>query len=91
MLSDLRGRCQRRLRMLLEVPLALVVQPRQIVVEAMEAAPAGFGVPLKVEEGGQDLGGVQMRRWQYRQAAHALAVVTLLPPGAWCRAPIEMS
>jgi DNA polymerase I-like protein with 3'-5' exonuclease and polymerase domains len=35
--------------MLLEVPQALVVQPRQIVVDAMETTPAGFAVPLKVE------------------------------------------
>ncbi len=49
MLSDLRGRCQRRLHMLLEVPQALVVQPRRIVRDAMETTPTSFAVPLKVE------------------------------------------
>ena len=34
---------------LLEVPSTIIEETRQIVVEAMEAAPAGFSVPLKVE------------------------------------------
>ncbi len=34
---------------LLEVPERMVEETRQIVVAAMEAAPAGFTVPLKIE------------------------------------------
>ncbi|MGO9109135.1 MAG: DNA polymerase [Thermoguttaceae bacterium] len=34
---------------LLSVPEALVEETRQIVREAMETAPAGFTVPLKIE------------------------------------------
>ena len=48
--------------MLLSVPTELVEETRQIVVEAMEAVPTGFGVPLKVEiKYGQGVGGLQMR------------------------------